>query len=111
MAVTVRLSHLRSSSIRVSETTRRTDSAPLFPTRAARTIWVNTQEGAGENEMSLLASAFKNNVANVETQAQSMNLFHHHESIGMEPFLPSTHLLAPFPLLQSLRLSVSTAGS
>lgn len=104
MAVIVRLSHLRSSSIWVSETTRRTDNAPLFPTRAARTIWVNTQEGAGENEMALLASALKNNVANVETQAQSMNLSHHHESTGMGQFLPSTHPLAPLPLLQPLRL-------
>lgn len=49
--------------------------------------------------MALLASALKNNVTHVETQAQSINLFHYHESHGVGQFLPTIHSLVPFPPL------------
>lgn len=48
--------------------------------------------------MALLASTLKNNVANAETQAQSINPSHDHESNGERQFVPSLHPFTPFLL-------------
>lgn len=68
--------------------TTRTDSAPP-PPRAATLgwFWVNTQVyEEWEKKIPLLASALEKNVANVETQAQSINAFYSHESSGVDSF-------------------------